>query len=146
MSPTVVALLIIIGAIAFAIYGFDAGIIRQLGSVAACIIGFVGGRLFAPRLAMILGIDEFICAAIIFLLLFTTTMMLVKVLRVTISMILLGPIDKMLGAIMGVLKWLVLTSLLLNLLIAENPSAAPALSAAPTQWTIGFLPRIFGMF
>lgn len=140
----IIAITIIAGAIVFAIYGYGAGIIHQVGSLAAFIVGLIGARLLGPAMSMMLnGADEFICAAVIFLVLFTAVMIIVRMLKLTVKMVFLGPVDSLLGAPMGVLKWLLLTSMLLNLFLLKNPETK-ALDSPVTLWTLKFLPMAVG--
>lgn len=140
-----IAIIIIAGAIAFALYGYSAGIINQLGSIAAFVVGFVAARVFGPVFnSLFSNADEFLCAAIVFVVFFTVTMIVVKMLRITVRMMLLGPVDRILGAPVGVLKWLLLTSVVLNLFLLKNPDTK-ALDASPSQWTLRFLPKVVGV-
>lgn len=142
--PTIIALTLIAGTIAFAAYGTWRGAIRQIGSIAAFLFAYLGAQLFGHNLAATLSLPPFLSYCIIFTLIFILVMVLTRILRLTVKMILLGTLDRMLGAIIGAAKWLLLTSLLINLFIMcgvpDRTFASPV-----AQWVTQFLPRLFGL-
>lgn len=143
-TPEIVNLTLIGGTIAFAAYGAWKGFIPQLGSVAAFLLGFLGAKLFAPGVATQLELPLMLCYVIMFAIIFVLTTMLCKVLHLTIKMLLLGPVDRLLGAVIGAAKWLLLTSLLINLFLLCSPEST-AFSAPFPQWVGGFAMRLFGL-
>lgn len=139
-----VGVTLIVGTIGFAIYGGWRGAIRQIGSVAGFLFGYLAAQLFAPGVAQQLALPTFAVYCLVFALVYVLVMVLCRVLKLTVKMLLLGAFDRMLGAIIGVAKWLVLTSLLLNLfIICGVPDEM--FSGRVTQWVIAFLPRLFGL-
>ncbi|MCM1310929.1 MAG: CvpA family protein [Bacteroides sp.] len=143
-TPEIVNLTLICGTVAFAAYGAWKGFIPQLGSVAAFLLGFLGSKLIAPSIASQLEIPVMLCYIVMFAIIFILTIMLCKVLHLTVKMLLLGPVDRLLGAIIGAAKWLLLTSLLINLFLLCAPSTS-AFSASFAQWVTKFAMRLFGL-
>ncbi|MDE6513716.1 MAG: CvpA family protein [Muribaculaceae bacterium] len=143
-NAQIISWVLIFGTVAYAAYGAWRGAVRQAASVLAFLIGFLGARLFAPSIAYQLHLPSFFCFALVYALFFTGVMILARVLRMTVRMLLLGPLDRMAGAIIGAIKWLLLTSLLINLLILCAPDSG--LFAAPfSRWVANFAPRLFGL-
>lgn len=143
-TSEIVNLILIGGTILFAIYGAWKGFIPQLGSVAAFLIGFLGAKMIAPGFAAHLSLPLMLCYVIAFAILFVLVMMLTKILHLTVKMLLLGPVDRLLGAIIGAAKWLLLTSLLINLFLLCVPDST-ACSAPFAQWVTKFAMRLFGL-
>lgn len=139
-----VGVILIVGTVAYAIYGGWRGAIRQIGSVAAFLIGFLAAQLFGAKTAAALALPPFACYCVIFALAFVLVMVLARVLHLTVKMLLLGAFDRMLGAIIGAAKWLLLTSLLINLFLMCGVPAEP-FSARFSQWVTAFMPRLFGL-
>lgn len=140
MSPDILDLLLLGGAVCYAVYGLSAGIIRQLGSVAGLAVGYLASRFCSEPVSQSLGLSPLICSIGIFVLCYVGVNVIAKVLRKTARMVLLGPIDRILGALFGVLNWLVITSLLLNLFMFCKPDAE-ALTGRVAQFTLNVLPR-----
>lgn len=143
-TPEIVNLTLIVGTVGFAAYGAWKGCIRQLGSVAAFLIGFFGSKIFAPTIADRLQLPLMACYAVVFALCFVLVMMIAKVLHLTVKMLLLGPVDRMLGALIGAAKWLLLTSLLIQVFIMCAPETT-AFSAPFSTWVGSFAGRLFGL-
>lgn len=143
-TPEIVNLVLIIGTVAYAGYGAWKGFIPQLGSVAAFLLGFLGAKLLGPGIAAQLELPQMLCYVVMFAIVFILTIMLCKVLHLTVKMLLLGPVDRLLGAITGAAKWLLLTSLLINLFIMCAPDTS-AFSTPYAQWVTKFAMRLFGL-
>ena len=143
-TPEIINLTLIGGTVAYAAYGAWKGFIPQLGSVAAFLLGFLGARLFGPPVAAQLELPLMLCYVVLFAIVFILTTMLTRVLHLTVKMLLLGPVDRLLGAIIGAAKWLLLTSLLINLFLLCAPDTT-AFSAPFAQWVRGFAMRLFGL-
>lgn len=143
-TPEIVNLTLIGGTVAYATYGAWKGFIPQLGSVAAFLLGFLGARLFGPQVAAQLELPLMLCYVVLFAIVFIATTIVTKVLHLTVKMLLLGPVDRLLGAIIGAAKWLLLTSLLINLFIMCVPDTT-AFSAPFARWVTGFATRLFGL-
>lgn len=143
-TAQIISWMLILGTVAYAAYGAWRGAVRQAASVLAFLIGFLGARLFAPPLASALQLPSFFCFALVYALFFIGVMILARVLRLTIKLLLLGALDRILGAIIGAIKWLLATSIILNLLILCAPDTT-LLLAPFTRWVSGFAPRLFGL-
>lgn len=144
MNASTLDLIIIIGAVAFAAYGFYKGVIHQIGSVAALIIGYLAARAFGYPLSQSLGISQFICAAVVYIIAYFAIVALAKLVKITVRMVLLGPIDRILGSLFAIIKWLFITSLLLNLFMFCKPDAG-VIGGKVTQFTLDFLPKLLGI-
>lgn len=145
MTPAAwVGVVLIVGTLGFAIYGAWRGAIHQIGSVAGFLFGYLGAQVFGAKVAAALALPQFACYCIVFALIYVLVNILCRVLKLTVKMLLLGAFDRMLGAIIGAAKWLVLTSLLINLFLICGVPAEP-FSARYTQWVTAFLPRFFGL-
>lgn len=143
MTPEVLNAIIVGGAVIFCVIGLVAGIIRQLGSVAALVLGLIAGRLFGADVAAHFGWNVFVCSAAVAIVVYIVVVLLSKLLRTTIHKLMLGPIDRLLGAVFGVILWLSLSSLALNLLLVF----APDMDFSGSQvgmWTLDFLPWVIG--
>lgn len=143
-TPETISLVLIAGTVGFAVYGAWRGCIRQIGSVAAFLFGFLGARIFAPAIALKLQLPQLLCYVVVFALVFIVVMLLARALHLTVKFLLMGPVDRLLGAIIGAAKWLLLTSLLINLFLMCVPDST--LFATPVaQWVAKFATRIFGL-
>lgn len=143
-APTIVNVILIGGTIAMAIYGAYRGAIRQIGSVAAFLLGFLAARLFAGKVTELFQWPSMLSYALIFSAVFVCVVILARVLRLTVKMLLLGPIDRLCGLLIGAAKWLLLMSLLINLIwmCDVRPSWLAIKSA---HWVGEFAPRLFGL-
>ena len=128
MSITdIVILVIFAGAV---VYGFWKGIIAQIGSVAAVILGIVACRLFGdeateltatllPELAQNPDTARYACSVIgnvvLFLLVYLTVKLLASLIKKVASALLLGFIDKILGSAFCIFKWFLVVSIVLNI-------------------------------
>lgn len=143
-TPEIVNITLIGGTVLFAAYGAWKGFITQLGSVAAFLIGFLGAKMFSPTVALQLNLPQMLCYVVIFAIIFMIVMMLTKVLHLTIKMLLLEPVNRLLGAIIGAAKWLLITSLLINLYLLCVPDST-AFSSIYARWVTKFAMHLFGL-
>lgn len=141
----IVSIILIGGTIAMAIYGGYRGAIRQIGTVAAFLLGFLASKLFAGRLTAIFEWHPMISYALIFTAVFITVMILARILRFTVKMLLLGPVDRLLGLLIGAAEWMLFASLVINLIWALD--FHPDCFSSPTaQWIGRFAPKLFCYF
>lgn len=138
----IIAATIAIGAIIASIYGYTTGIIRQICALAALFLGYIGAYMFGARIGHSLGINTMLSCALVFLLIYITVIMVARVLHVTVKMILLGPINSILGALFGLMQWLLMASLTLNVLYDSGLIDASLLASQMTHWTLNLLPRL----
>lgn len=143
MTPEVLNAIIIGGALIFCLVGLVVGIIRQLGSVVALVAGLVAGRMFGADVAAHFDWNVFVCSAVVAIVVYIVVILVAKLLRKTVHKLMLGPIDRLLGAAFGVIFWLLLSSLALNLLLVFAPDMDFSGSTAG-MWTLDFLPWIIG--
>lgn len=135
---------LLLGTLGYAIYGGWRGAISQAASVVAFLIGFLGARLFAPSVAEQLQLPPFACFAIVYVLCFLGVKLIAKALHLSVKLLLLGWLNRLLGAVIGAIKWLLLTSLVINLLLMCAPDST-LFTARFSQWTAAFAPRLFGL-
>ena len=141
----IVSIILIGGTIAMAIYGGYRGAIRQIGTVAAFLLGFLASKLFAGQLTAIFEWHPMISYALIFTAVFITVMILARILRFTVKMLLLGPVDRLLGLLIGAAEWMLFASLVINLIWALD--FHPDCFSSPTaQWIGRFAPKLFCYF
>ena len=87
---SIINLILLGGAVGCGIYGGWQGAIRQLGSVAAFLIAFLGTRVLADYAASALGCSPIGAYIIVFCLVYAGVSVAVKVLRLTVKLLLLG--------------------------------------------------------
>lgn len=143
-APTIINVILIGGTIAMAIYGAYRGAIRQVGSVAAFLLAFFASRLFAGQITELFAWPPMISYVLVFATVFICVTILARILRLTVKMLLLGPIDRLAGLLIGAAKWMLLTSLLLNL-IWSCGSHPDCLDIPAARWIGSFAPKLFGM-
>lgn len=143
-APTVVNVILIGGTIAMAIYGAYRGAIRQVGSIAAFLLAFLASRLFAGKVTGLFEWPPMISYVLVFATVFICVTILARILRLTVKMLLLGPIDRFFGLLIGAAKWMLLISLLLNLIWACGSHPA-CLEIPAAQWIGRFAPKLFGL-
>lgn len=141
---TIVNVILIGGLVIMAVYGAWRGCIRQIGSVAGFLLGFLAARLFAPTVTQTFEWPGFLSYALVFSAVFVAVEILARVLRLTVKMLLLGPIDRLLGLLVGAAKWLLFASLLINLIWVCGFS--PEWLQTPVAAKVGrFAPKLFGL-
>ena len=143
-APQIVSWVLIVGTVACAIYGGWRGAISQAASVLAFLLGFFGARLFAPTVAAHLALPSILCFAVVYAIIYLCVILVARALRLTVRMLLLGWLDRIIGSIIGDFKWLLVTSLLINVLLLCAPDCA-YFSAPYSQWVCGFARRLFGL-
>ncbi len=145
------------------IFGFRRGIVREAVSLIAIVLGIMACRLFsAPATAAmskLLGIDpsdaslshytaSVLGCLVIFLIVWISVFLLGRILRGAVHAVKLGVLDSCIGALYCSGKWLLILSLLLNLIYLIAP-AASMWGTNPPQGIIkaclGFAPWLFGI-
>lgn len=122
----IVILVIFAGAV---IYGFYRGVIAQIGSVAAVIVGIIACRIFGdaateltatllPEITSNPDTARYACSVIgnvvLFLLVYLTVKLLASLIKKVANALLLGFVDKIIGAVFCIFKWFLVASLVLN--------------------------------
>lgn len=128
---------------AMGLYGAWRGGIRQLGSVAAFLLGFLAAKIFAPQVTGLFQWPSAVSYALVFSAVFVVVTILARVLKLTVKMLLLGPIDRLLGLLIGAAKWLLFASLTLNLLWLLGIESS-TLHTPVCQWVGRFAETLFG--
>ncbi len=104
------------------VFGLFKGLVRELMSLVAVVLGVAGARRFEPRLSPWLheafGLQENVTQAVAYLLLFVAIaivlLIVAKMADKFLSAIALGGLNKLLGGVFGALKWALVASVLLN--------------------------------
>ena len=141
--------LTIITVIVFAaalILGAMKGIVKQLGSFAAVVLGIIACRIFAtPATAIaarLLGVSEtdtalnhYTCAiigcAVVFLAVWLLVWLIARLIHRVVTAVKLGPLNSIAGALFMAFKWMLVLSLAFNAWLALSPES-PAV-AKPSQ-------------
>lgn len=157
-------ILIIAVFIASAVMGFRKGLIGQIGSVAAIIIGIIACRMFGPQVTdMIMpGGDQetnsmphyyatIMAYAGVYIVAYYAVILIARMLRTVTHTLLLGPLDRIAGAAVSVIKWFMAVSVALNLYIIIFPSTDLAAKSnighgRPVNWIIELAPAAWGAF
>lgn len=118
-------------------FGYRKGLIHQLASLLGLIFGIVGCQLFHEQ------VDEFLrdflpglgnsieseytysilASAVIFLSIYLLFLLLGGILRSAMQMIHLGAIDSVAGAVAGAFRYLLILSIVYNLILAISPNS-----------------------
>lgn len=131
--------IIIVGVFAFAVVrGLRQGIIGQLGSLAAFVLALIACRAGAQAMADAMGglvpdslentpmggyVASILGGAIVYGVVYYLVRLAARFVRTVIHALMLGPVDRALGAIFSVLKWGVGLSVVLNLWLALFPKS-----------------------
>lgn len=156
------SIFIIIIGVASLIYGFSRGIIKELGSLCSILLGIIACRLFGDHAttiaAGILGVDpqanpishyaaSMVGNAGLFCAVWLAVFVIARLLHGAIHAIHLGFIDSLLGAAFCAAKWLLVLSLILNLIYIMAPTAG-MWGANPPEGIIkailAYAPWLFG--
>lgn len=122
----IIDIIILICIAASAIWGFADGVIRQLGTLVGIIIGIILANTFAQPVSSILGINGDNATVIGYIIVLVLSLIGVSFLTITlrkiISIVGLGIIDRLAGAILGVIKTTLIMSLLFSIFHFLNPT------------------------
>ena len=155
-----ILLLILLGSL---VIGWRKGLVRQTASLVSWAVGIVVCLFFGDeitRLFLAINPDaanwplasitvKAVALAIFFLLVTLTLRILSYITRKVIKAANLGCIDRVGGAALFLFKWLMVVSILLNLLYAYNPDAETfgirhALGNKPYEFTLDLMPMVLG--
>lgn len=124
------------------VLGVMKGAVRQIGSFAGLVGGYIGARLFgdtlgawlissnpdaeslSPQMADVLG------AIIVFVVIFIGFFIVARMLRGMISFVGLSSLDRFAGAVISILKWFLALSIVLNLIRLIAPACSIFTSSA----------------
>lgn len=145
MTPqNITDIIMIVGAIGFGCWGAWRGAIRQIGWLAAFLCAFFVSRLCGQWLASTLGVSLIISYIALFIMAFIVVTLIFRLLRLTVHLLLMGPIDRAAGLVAGVFKWVLFASLLLNILFMCNPRW-PIFGSALAARAMRLVPWLFGV-
>ncbi len=121
----IIVLIVLIGAL----YGLIKGVFRQLGSLGGFVAGVLVSRLFGGSFASLLqqmfdlpaGVSRIAAYSLLFLLVYLICLQLMRLIHHISQQVALGWLDRLAGALFGVLKYLVIFSILLNLVHIIDP-------------------------
>lgn len=152
---------------AAAIVGFSKGAVRQIGSIAGAVAGFIAARLWGDAAGVALFINRSAEAAadrtpvsepmahvmgcaVVFLVAFIAVFVVARLLRQMISLIGLGMLDRLAGALLSAVKWFVAVSAVLNLYVMLFPSSgllsgSTLAGGAVGRWVMGLFPWLMGV-
>ena len=156
-----ITIIIFVVAIAALIYGYNRGIVREAGSLCAILLGIVACRLMGDTATAIasevLGasaddtMSHYAAAllgnAALFVIVWLGVWAFARMLRGAVHTAHLGIVDRLCGSLFSAAKWLLVLSLLLNLIYIMAPHAS-MWGADPPQGAIkavlGYAPWLFG--
>ncbi len=155
-------ILIIAVFIASAVMGYRKGLIGQIGSVAAIIIGILACRMFGPQAAAMItptgeenSVSHYSTTLLayggVYIVAYYAVILVARMLRTVTHTLLLGPLDRIAGAAVSVIKWFMAVSVVLNLYIAIFPATDLAAKSnldhgRPVKWIIELAPAAWGAF
>ena len=121
----IIVLIVLIGAL----YGLIKGVFRQLGSLGGFVAGVLVSRLFGGSFASLLqqmfdlpaGVSRIAAYSLLFLLVYLICLQLMRLIHHISQQVALGWLDRLGGALFGALKYLVIFSILLNLVHIIDP-------------------------
>lgn len=123
-------IVILVVAIAAILWGMKRGIIRQIGAVAAVVVGVALARAFGPMLVGAFSsgdsagadyVASVVAHIVVFLVGYIGTRLIARVIRKVSHALMLGPLDRLAGALFCLFTWLLGLSLALNVWQAFRP-------------------------
>lgn len=129
------------------VFGLFKGLIKELASLAAIVLGIYGAKLFAPSVSGLL-INKFdfsiktalpTAYLILFISIAILLLFLSKILDKIFDSIALGGLNKFLGGLFGALKYALIVSVLLNVFDGLD-SRFPIIKAKTKNESIGYQP------
>lgn len=154
MSNIDISILIIVGA-GF-VFGLFKGLVRELASLAAIVLGIYGAKLISsllvPLVVDMLGVSEKVAQPLSYVVLFIAIAVALLILARTVDKVFdavsLGGLNKFLGGVFGALKYALIISVLINVFEPLNQkfrfmseekqqnsvTYRPLLNLAPDLW------------
>lgn len=140
---SVTDIVIVVVAVLAAGWGAWRGFIRQLGSFVAILSGIVACHLFGPRVAAWLEMSLVAADIVLFLVVYIAVMLLSSAIHHASKALCLGPIDRLAGGMLGIVKWAIAASLLLNVWLAFDPGSKVSRGVV-TPYVVKVAPRLLG--
>lgn len=118
--------------------GLKTGLIKQIGSLAGCVLGLIAARAVGGSVASVIASifphdfghsEAGIYAAgvlggvLVFMIVYIVVVFLARSLKMLTTMLLMGPLDRALGAVFAVLQCFVGLSIVLNVYAASHPDS-----------------------
>lgn len=144
--------------------GLYKGFISQLGSIAAIVLGIIACRLWgdvavgvvsgwldpSPEYSSwtVYGVT-IIGYVLLFVVVYLAVIVLARLLHRLSHVMLMGPIDHIAGALLGIFKWVLLLSVLVNLWLVCSPGSKAVedsrlAGGKVAAWVKGFAPSLLG--
>jgi membrane protein required for colicin V production len=131
------------------IFGIFKGLIKELTSLAAIVLGVYGAKFLAPAFSGFFKLSLPLTYLLLFIIIGSCLLLLAKMLDKIFDSISLGGLNKMLGGIFGCLKYALIVSVLLNIFNAidskfkilrvETKESSivymPVMKLAPALWS-----------
>ena len=149
--------ILLIAVIGF-LYGLIKGVIRQVGSLGGFIAGIVVARFFGGSFSALLremfdlpeGVSRVIAYSLLFLIVYIICVQLMRLIHHITHHVALGWLDRLAGALFGAVKYLVILSIVLNLVHIIDPKGnlIPEKETASSQfygYTLRVAPLLFSM-
>ncbi len=122
-------LLILIPILLGLVRGFWHGIVHELTSILGLVLGIILSKLYAASfssyLLSVLHSQEWACRALAYILIFVGAFMLVSlagaVLQRILKAVYLNWLNRLFGGLFGALKWALIMSVVLNILVLAEP-------------------------
>lgn len=140
---SVTDIIIVVIAVIAASWGAWKGFIRQLGSFVAILMGIVACHLFGPRVAAWLAMSLVVADIILFLLVYIAVMLMSSAIHHASRALCMGPLDRLAGAILAIVKWAILASLILNVWLAFEPGSKVR-NGVVTPYVVKCAPELLG--
>lgn len=152
----IIDILIAVVVLAALITGAVAGLIKQIGTLVAFVLAVLSCRAFGDRLTAILSgpapehpvFMQVVSYILIFVVVFVAVVLLARLLKATARALMLGPVDRILGALFRALLWVVILSACLNVYFLVYPAGEDAFRNPDRPWrtwVAGAGPWIVGM-
>ena len=156
----IVILAVFAGAV---ITGYRKGFIAQAGSLAAIVVAIVACRLLGPAVTdfilanhegEISSVQRYCTSALaycgVYIVAYYAVILVVKLLKLIVHTMLLGPLDSIGGALVSLLKWFMALSIAANLSIALSPNGnwlttSTLGSGRPVHWVVKLAPNVLGI-
>ena len=132
--------ILLIAVIGF-LYGLIKGVIRQVGSLGGFIAGMVVARFFGGSFSALLremfdlpeGVSRVIAYSLLFLIVYIICVQLMRLIHHITHHVALGWLDRLAGALFGAVKYLVILSIVLNLVHIIDPKGKLISETKPTR-------------
>ena len=158
---TTIDIFLIIAIGASLVYGLYKGLIYQIASLGGVILGVVACRLFATQFGETLmgwfpgaistaTVATVIAAIVIYLVVYFSVGIIASVAHRMSHALMVGWLDHLLGGVLGVLKWMLLLSILLNIWHMISPqsqvfTSSTLMDGQLFDFVMRFAPMVFGV-